>query len=95
MAREGYCFFFEGTVKMRKIEETLILSIIAVESLYGRSRVRLEVPFLMDAKSRMCVIDATAKPSKAFCRIFTGYLVAEFSPEMIKMRRVMDNQAAK
>jgi len=71
-------FDFGCGVPMRDAEGTLRLALLAVESLVGADRVRLEAHFSIDREGRCIVIDTTAKPGRLLALVFSGYARREF-----------------
>ena len=88
MNRELYRYNFDSKVPIRDIEESLLLAVLAAESLHGRSLVRLDASFCLDSHKRSCVVDAATEVGRAIARIFTGFLTREFGEEAFKVERV-------
>ena len=82
MNRELYRYNFNSKVPFRDVEESLLLAVLAADSLHGRALVRLDASFCLDSKKRS---DA---------RIFTGFLSREFGEEAFKVERVGDTHPA-
>lgn len=93
MNRELYRYNFDSKVPIRDIEESLLLAVLAAESLHGRSLVRLDASFCLDSHKRSCVVDAATEVGRAIARIFTGFLTREFGEEAFKVERVGDAPA--
>jgi hypothetical protein len=90
MNREIYRYNFNTKVPFRDVEESLLLAVLAAESLHGRALVRLDASFCLDSKKRSCVVDAATDVGRAIARIFTGFLSREFGEEAFKVERVGD-----
>jgi hypothetical protein len=90
MNKEVYRYAFEPSARMQDVEEALLLAVLAAESLHGRSRVRMDASYCVDAEKRACVIDATTPVGRDICRIFTGFAIREFGENAFKVRRVSD-----
>lgn len=73
----AYRFKFSDDIDMASIEETLFLSVIAVEAIYGRPRARLEVDFQFRAQDRECVISGEDELSQILGRIFFEFVNRE------------------
>lgn len=84
----SYRYEFPGGVPIQDVEETLLLAALAVESLHGRSQLRLDAAFRLDKAERTCVVDARSEVGRSLARIFTGFLVREFGDEAFTVRRV-------
>ncbi len=94
MNRELYRYNFNSKVPFRDVEESLLLAVLATESLHGRALVRLDASFCLDSKKRSCVVDAATDVGRAIARIFTGFLSREFGEEAFKVERVGDAHPA-
>ena len=88
MNRELYRYNFNSNVPLRDVEESLLLAVLATESLHGRSLVRLDASFCLDAGKRSCVVDAATDVGRAIASIFTGFLSREFGEEAFKVERI-------
>lgn len=77
MSRRIYRYQFHGQLPMQEIEATLVLSIFAVEALFGEARTRLEVRHFLDIAGRACVIDASSVVGRMLNQLFTGLLLHE------------------
>ncbi|MFH1891094.1 MAG: hypothetical protein ABIK83_00250 [Candidatus Zixiibacteriota bacterium] len=88
MNRELYRYNFDSKIPIQDVEESLLLAVLAAESLHGRSLVRLDASFCLDPKKRSCVVDAATEVGRAIARIFTGFLAREFGEEAFKVERV-------
>ena len=65
MNRELYRYNFDSKVPIRDVEESLLLAVLAAESLHGRSLVRLDASFCLDSHKRSCVVDAATEVGRA------------------------------
>jgi hypothetical protein len=88
MVRTVYSFRFNDGVSLSEIEDSLLLSVFAVESLYGRSRIKLDASFCLEKKKRACVVDASTEIGCHIARIFTGFLICEFGEDAFKVERL-------
>jgi len=87
MDTRSYRYEFHEGVPLQEVEETLMLAALAVESLHGRSQLRLDAAFRLDKAARTCVVDARSDVGRSIARIFTGFLVREFGDEAFSIRR--------
>ena len=94
MTREIYRYTFGATARMHDVEEALLLAVLAVESLHGQSRVRMDASYCVDAEKRVTVIDASTSVGRDICRIFTGFALREFGEAAVKVRRIGEPPAA-
>lgn len=87
MERQVYHYRFNGAVSLGEVEESLLLAVLAVESLYGRSPVRLDAAFCLDRDKRSCVVDAGSEVGRAIARIFTGFVTRQFGEDAFRVER--------
>lgn len=88
MSRVVYRYQFVEGVSFDEALATLELSLIAVESMYGDSRSRLDARFVDDAKRRLIVIDGSTALGRALNEIFVGYARREFGERAFRVERV-------
>ncbi len=87
MTKHIYRYRFSRTVPVRDIEATLMLALIAVESLYGRARLRMDGRYRLDREQRLCEIDASTRVGCDLAEIFTGYVTHEYGDDAVVIRR--------
>lgn len=87
MDRQVYHYRFNGAVSLGEVEESLLLAVLAAESLYGRSPVRLDAAFCLDRDKRSCVVDAGSEVGRAIARIFTGFVTRQFGEDAFRVER--------
>ena len=92
MNRELYRYNFDSKVPIRDVEESLLLAVVAAESLHGRSLVRLDASFRLDPQKHSCVVDAATDVGRAIARIFTGILSREFGENSFKVRCILTRE---
>jgi len=88
MPREIYKYQFSEGVSLRDVEETLLLAVLAAESLHGQSRVRLDAGYCLEERKRVCVIDATTDVGRDISSIFTGLATREFGEDSFQVERI-------
>lgn len=93
MNREIYRYTFNADIPLREIEDSLLLAVLAAESLHGRSPVKLDASFFLETRKRSCVVDSTTEIGQAIARIFTGFLTREFGEDSFKVGRVAKTHA--
>lgn len=94
MTKDIYRYTFGPTARMQDVEEALLLAVLAVESLHGQSRVRMDASYCVDAEKHASVIDASTPVGRDICRIFTGFAIREFGEAACKVRRAGESPAA-
>ena len=87
MTKEIYRYHFEPTVDVTDIEASLLLAVLATESLHGESQVRLEAAHALDAESCTCAIDAGTPVGRDLNRLFVGFLRREFGEDSFHVER--------
>jgi hypothetical protein len=88
MDRNVLRYAFVPSVRMQDVEETLLLAMLAVESLHGEDRVRLETQFSVDQANSTVIIDATSDLGRTLALLFGGYARREFGAGAFLMQHV-------
>lgn len=88
MPREVYRYVFGQEVPFADVLATLDLALLAVESLHGESRSRLDARFTDDPAQRAVVIDASTTVGQALNQVFVGYATREFGEGAFRVGRV-------
>jgi hypothetical protein len=88
MTQPVYRYVFEPSVSMEELEATIVLAIIATESLHGESQTRLDLGHAFDAEKRAVVIEAATDVGRDFNRLFVGFVAREFGRESFQVDRV-------
>ena len=78
MTQQIYRYRFAEKVPVRDLEETLVLALMAVESLHGPAQLRMDGRYRFDEERRMCEIDTATQVGADLAKIFTGYATREF-----------------
>lgn len=94
MSQEIYRYTFGPKARMQNVEETLLLAVLAAESLHGQARVRLDASFCLNPEKRTVLIDASSAIGQDLCRIFTGFAIREFGETSFKVRHARKSPAA-
>lgn len=87
MKKQLYIYRFARTIPVRDIEETLMLALMAVESLHGHVRLRMDGRYRFDKGKRLCEIDATTKVGADLAEIFTGYATREYGDASVTIKQ--------
>lgn len=90
MSEKIYRYSFSNKLDIQDIEDSLFLAVFAAECLHGRSRIRLDASFKLEKKKRSCLIDAGTEVGCCIARIFTGFLIREFSEANFRVERLDD-----
>jgi hypothetical protein len=83
-----YRYTIDPSVPITEVEITLLLSIIAIESLHGESQARLDASHAFDAEKRTAAIDGTTGVGRDLNKLFAGFLVKEFGAMSFRVERV-------
>ncbi|MHB1000790.1 MAG: hypothetical protein ACYC27_16230 [Armatimonadota bacterium] len=86
MIRSIYKFRFCKMVSSEGIENALLLTILAAESLHGRSGLRLDAEFCLDKRARTFIINAENQVGCDIARMFTGFLKRAIGEENFSVR---------
>jgi len=88
MAPDVYRYGFSADIPLEDIEASLLLAILATESLHGEAQVRLDAGHFFDADQRACVIDASTPVGRDVNRLFVGFLRREFGEDAFQVQRL-------
>jgi hypothetical protein len=88
MTKDIYRYTFQDDASLEDVEASLLLAILATESLHGEAQVRLDAGHYFDPDRRACVIDAGTAVGKDVNRLFTGFLRREFGDDSFQVERV-------
>jgi len=88
MTKDIYRYTFQADAALEDVEASLLLAILATESLHGEAQVRLDAGHYFDPDRRACVIDATTAVGKDVNRLFVGFLRREFGDDSFTVERV-------
>ena len=83
-----YRYAFAIDIPIEEIEASLLLAVMAAESLHGQSQTRLDVAHFLDPRKRACVIDAGTRVGRDLNRLFVGFLQREFGADGFRVERV-------
>ena len=81
-------FIFDAAVAMAEVAGTLRLAQVAVESIHGEDRVRLETSATVDAHLRCCTIDTSMDLGRILAVVFAGFVRREFGDDVVRVQRI-------
>jgi hypothetical protein len=90
MTRELYRYTFAPETSLEEAEASLLLALLAVESLHGEAQALLDAAHFFDTDRRACVIDAATAVGRDLNRLFVGFLRREFGPDAFAVERVAE-----
>lgn len=93
MIEDVFKFELDRSVPLRDAEESLQLSMIALEGLVGTARVRLDCEYHLDKPHHAIIVDGTTTLGASLVRIYTGILLREFGEEAFSVRRIRPARA--
>jgi len=88
MSRIGYRYHFAKDTDRREAEDTLMLTLLAADGLFGRCRVRMDAAWAVDESINVIVIDAGTLIGMTVSLIFTAFITAEFGASAFDVRQV-------
>lgn len=88
MSIDIYRYRFIPSVLFEDVEASLVLALLATESLHGESQVRLDAAHAIDASKRSCVVDASTAVGRDLNRLFAGFVTREFGAHSFQVERV-------
>jgi hypothetical protein len=88
MSAEIYRYRFVADVPFEEVEASLVLALLATESLHGQVQVRLDAGHAADGAQRTCVMDASTAVGRDLNRLFMGFIGREFGPDAFTVERV-------
>lgn len=83
-----YKFELDQGIPLKEAEDSLQLSMIALEGLAGCARVRLECSYQLDQPARAILVDGATELGLALVRIYTWILTREFGEDSFQVSRV-------
>ena len=88
MIKDVYRYGFQPCVPLEEVEASLLLALMATESLHGEAQVRLDAAHYLDVDQRACVIEAGTPVGRDINRLFVGFLRREFGEDAFHVERV-------
>lgn len=83
-----YRYSFQPEALLEDVEASIVLALMATESLHGESQVRLDASHYLDHEQRACVIDASTPVGRDLNRLFVGFLNREFGADSFQVEHV-------
>ncbi len=88
MIKDVYRYGFQPQVPLEEVVASLLLALMATESLHGEAQVRLDAAHYLDPIQRACVIEAGTPVGRDINRLFVGFLRREFGEDAFQVERV-------
>jgi len=88
MTRDNYRYSLARHIPLADVETTLVLALMATESLHGEAQVRLDAVHGWDRARRTCTIDAGTLVGRDLNRLFVGFIRREFGVDAFTVERV-------
>jgi hypothetical protein len=86
MSHPHYHYRIKGGLPIEIVGELLFLAALAVESLHGRSALRMDGVFRLHKARRTCLINASTPVGRDIARVFTGLLTRLIGERSFKVR---------
>lgn len=81
MTNRSISFRFEFDTDLDRVEDAVLMALLATEGLYGLPRVRLETGYSLDPKSRSVTIETGSEVGRDAARIFAGIAAREMGEQ--------------
>jgi len=91
MTKDLYRYAFTAEVPIEEVEASLLLAVLATESLHGESQTRLDAAHYLDPTKRACVIDAGTPVGRDLNRLFVSFISREFGPDAFAVERIAEH----
>lgn len=88
MCPTAYRYRLVAPVPVEEFEASLVLAILAAESLHGEATVRLDAGYYFDPAKRACVIDAGTSVGRDVNKLFVKYACREFGEDAFTVERI-------
>src|SRR5262245_16197988 len=88
MTGDVYRYRFGPRVPIDQVEATLVLAVLATESLHGESQVALDAGHAWDANERICIVDARTPVGRSLNQLFIGFARREFGDAAFRVERI-------
>lgn len=83
----SYKYTFDNSIAFDDVCDTLMLAVIATESMHGEISMRLDTPYRIRRDDRVIMIDAAVDTGRDLNRIFGGYVAREFGRKAYTVSR--------
>jgi hypothetical protein len=94
MSKDLYRYAFTVDVPIDEVEASLLLAILATESLHGEAQTRLDAAIFVAPALGVCVIDASTSVGRDLNCLFVGFLSREFAADAFAVERILRNAAS-
>jgi hypothetical protein len=91
MTKHVYRYTFSPEAPIEEVEASLLLALLAAESLHGEAEVRLDATHYLDQAKCACVIDASTPVGRHLNKLFVGFVRREFGEDAFKVSRVQEH----
>ena len=88
-----YRFALDASVPLDEAEQTLQLTLLALEGLYGQAAVRLDGRYIVCPDAYAIVVDGAGEVGSAAVRVFTALLTREFGEDAFSVSRMTTDAA--
>ena len=88
MFERAYRYRFANHIALSDAQDTLLLSILAAEGLFGSARVLMDAAYATDESIHVIVVDASTVVGQVVSAVFTAFITREFGPNSFNVRQV-------
>lgn len=88
MPHDAYRYVLCRPVPFPEVLAVLDMAMLAVESLHGKEKTRLDARFASDSGRLTVSVDAGTPVGEALNRVFTGFVKREFGEHAFRIERV-------
>ena len=93
MSKHFYHFRFDSEIPIADLEDILMLALVALNSLYGLTRLRLDCRLILDRKRRHLLIDGTTRVGYHLALILAGVADYLLDNDEFRVGRIEVTQA--
>ena len=83
-----YKYQFREGLDLRDVEDTMLLTFLAAEGLFGEARVRMDGAHEADRENRALTVDAATAVGQFINMVFTVYAIREFGRDAFTVHRL-------
>jgi hypothetical protein len=88
MTSNVYRYTFSANIPIEEVEASLLLAVMATESIHGESQTRLDAAHYLDVTNRCCIVSDGTPAGRDLNRVLIGFLTREFGADAFKVERV-------
>jgi hypothetical protein len=94
MAPAVYRYQFDPTTPLDEVEHTILICLLAVQSLHGEATTLMTVGHHFDRGHRACVVDGRTVEGRDLAKLLTGFFAREFGPTAFSVQPAAPRSAS-